>query len=278
VAPWSALGVELVLWADAAGSIRAADAHCPHMGAHLGHGGRTDATGSLTCPFHGWCFEPDRGRRVGADGPQAAGVDLHPTAEVAGHWYVFLDHEEDRASAPWPLVDLRRPDDAAPDHLEDLEVELPAHQQLVIEGEFDAGHFPLLHDRRFDLVASSFEGSRASARYAVTEPMAQEVELELDGVSRMRLEVRWAGHRFVVIGDYVTRAPDRVTASGTIALWGDEPRSLARVVRRVRRTQEEDLARDAAIWAHRAYEAPFRPGPEDGLLVAFRRWALQFYG
>ena len=138
-------------------------------------------------------------------------------------WYVFLGHEDGSRPEPWPLADLRRPEDAAPDHLEVLEVDLPAHQQLVIEGEFDAGHFPLLHHRRFEVVASSFDGTRASARYLVHEPMAQEIEVELDGVSRMRLEVRWDDHRLVVAGDYVTRAADRVTATGSIALWGADP-------------------------------------------------------
>ena len=277
VAPWSALGVELVVWSDEAGDVRAADAHCPHMGAHLGHGGRSGAGGSLTCPFHGWCFGADGRRVVGPGNGPAAAIGLHPTRRLDGGWYVFLGHEDSSRPDPWPLADLRRPEDASPDHLEELEVDLPAHQQLVIEGEFDAGHFPLLHHRRFEVVASSFDGARASARYLVHEPMAQEIEVELDGVSRMRLEVRWEDHRLVVNGDYVTRALDRVTATGSIALWGADPRTLSRVVRRVRRTQDEDLARDAAIWRHRAYESPFHPGPDDGLLVAFRRWAGQFY-
>ena len=34
------------------------DAHCPRLGAHLGHGGRVEA-GELACPFHGWRFDAD---------------------------------------------------------------------------------------------------------------------------------------------------------------------------------------------------------------------------
>ena len=34
------------------------DAHCPHMGAHLGYGGAIDGEG-IRCPFHHWCFDAD---------------------------------------------------------------------------------------------------------------------------------------------------------------------------------------------------------------------------
>src|SRR4051794_19989568 len=32
------------------------DAHCPHMGAHLGHGGAVVGE-SIKCPFHAWQFD-----------------------------------------------------------------------------------------------------------------------------------------------------------------------------------------------------------------------------
>src|SRR5262245_14973614 len=32
------------------------DAHCPHMGAHLGHGGKVIGE-SVRCPFHAWQFD-----------------------------------------------------------------------------------------------------------------------------------------------------------------------------------------------------------------------------
>jgi phenylpropionate dioxygenase-like ring-hydroxylating dioxygenase large terminal subunit len=31
------------------------NAHCPHLGAHLGYGGKVTDKG-IQCPFHGWCF------------------------------------------------------------------------------------------------------------------------------------------------------------------------------------------------------------------------------
>ena len=39
-----------------AGEVAVLDAFCPHMGAHLGHGGKVEG-GGLVCPFHAWKFD-----------------------------------------------------------------------------------------------------------------------------------------------------------------------------------------------------------------------------
>src|SRR5688572_14341605 len=51
VLPLSYFGTELVLFRDETGAAHVLDAHCPHLGAHLGHGGVV-AGGSIRCPFH----------------------------------------------------------------------------------------------------------------------------------------------------------------------------------------------------------------------------------
>ena len=52
------LGRELVLWRTESGQAQVFDAHCPHLGAHFGHGGCV-VEESLRCPFHHWRFGPD---------------------------------------------------------------------------------------------------------------------------------------------------------------------------------------------------------------------------
>jgi len=37
------------------------DAYCPHLGAHLGAGGRVEGE-CIRCPFHGWTFKGGDGR------------------------------------------------------------------------------------------------------------------------------------------------------------------------------------------------------------------------
>lgn len=61
------VGGEIVLYRTGSGVLRAVNAYCPHLGAHLGHGGRVNGE-SLVCPFHGFaygtgerCLHPARG-------------------------------------------------------------------------------------------------------------------------------------------------------------------------------------------------------------------------
>ena len=51
-------GRELVAFRTEDGKASVFDAHCPHVGAHLGHGG-TVIGSTLQCPFHGWRFSGD---------------------------------------------------------------------------------------------------------------------------------------------------------------------------------------------------------------------------
>src|SRR5437016_2540548 len=45
------------------GEARVMDAHCMHLGAHLGVGGRVE-NDCLRCPFHGWKFDGANGQCV----------------------------------------------------------------------------------------------------------------------------------------------------------------------------------------------------------------------
>lgn len=51
-------GQDLVLFRSDEGTVGLLDAYCPHMGAHLGKGGKVEG-GALRCPFHAWAFDPN---------------------------------------------------------------------------------------------------------------------------------------------------------------------------------------------------------------------------
>ena len=54
-------GQELVLFRTRSGQAHVLDAYCPHLGAHLGDGGRVVGE-TLRCPFHGWQYDGSRAR------------------------------------------------------------------------------------------------------------------------------------------------------------------------------------------------------------------------
>ena len=51
-------GTELVVWRDDEGRVACQEAYCPHLGAHLGWGGKVEGQ-RIRCPFHGWVFDCD---------------------------------------------------------------------------------------------------------------------------------------------------------------------------------------------------------------------------
>ncbi len=55
VVPMKRFDQELVLFRTESGEAKVLDAYCPHMGAHLGHGGKIEGEG-IVCPFHAWKF------------------------------------------------------------------------------------------------------------------------------------------------------------------------------------------------------------------------------
>jgi phenylpropionate dioxygenase-like ring-hydroxylating dioxygenase large terminal subunit len=55
VKPVHYFGRDMVVFRTESGEAKVLDAFCPHLGAHLGHGGKVDGE-SIACPFHGWQF------------------------------------------------------------------------------------------------------------------------------------------------------------------------------------------------------------------------------
>lgn len=58
VKPLKYFGKDLVLYRTESGEAVMLDAHCPHLGAHLGHGGKVKGE-NIECPFHAWQFATD---------------------------------------------------------------------------------------------------------------------------------------------------------------------------------------------------------------------------
>ena len=58
VKPLKYFGKDLVIWRSEDGELSVLDAFCPHLGAHLGHGGQVKGS-SIECPFHAWQFGTD---------------------------------------------------------------------------------------------------------------------------------------------------------------------------------------------------------------------------
>ncbi|CAG7827980.1 unnamed protein product [Allacma fusca] len=93
------LGLNLVAWRGASGTAYVADAYCPHLGAHLGVGGKVSQE-CITCPFHGWEFEGPSGRLTkipysSSTKPEFAKINTRRSLERNGFIYLWYHAEDD---------------------------------------------------------------------------------------------------------------------------------------------------------------------------------------
>lgn len=292
-------GAELVVFRTEDGVVAAVDPHCPHLGAHLGHGGRVVA-GALRCPFHGFRWDAD-GRCVGTEYPGAPAVRqrlrTRPVREVHGH--VLAWWAADARPPDWEpiLVDTDGWSDPVGTTLE-----LVGHVQDVAENGVDLGHFaavhryfdvsdPLIEDFDKPILHSRFAFSRANPVAAGLPPVRSVFDTRICGLgfSLTDLTIESVGLHCRVYLFATQLAAERM--SFTISVSVDRrpaatARGLGRALRSALLTAAltrfllrkvvADVEQDRAIWEHRLHLA--RPGlvEGDGPVAAFRRWARQF--
>ena len=138
-------GEDLVVFRTESGAAGVFEAFCPHLGAHLGVGGKVDGE-SLRCPFHGWAFGPSGectdipyAKRI-PPGVRAGSLE---TLERNGFIFVWWDPD---GSEPW--YDVPEVPEAAsgewstPDR---YEWKVAAPQQELAENGVDQAHFQFVH-------------------------------------------------------------------------------------------------------------------------------------
>jgi 3-ketosteroid 9alpha-monooxygenase subunit A len=152
VAPMRYFDQELVCYRGQDGNLRVSDAFCPHLGAHLGYGGKVEGD-CITCPMHGWTWGPD-GQNVAIPYSRPDRMELSirhwPVAEVDGLVLLWFGaHGEEPTWHPPRFL----PEDASLS--EDFwelhpactgewrDVRFPP--QVVTENSCDAAHFRYVH-------------------------------------------------------------------------------------------------------------------------------------
>ena len=147
VRPLYYFATDLVLWRDDEGTAHLQDAICPHLGAHLGHGGHVEGC-TLQCPFHGWRYD---GEGTNVDIPYSsrtngrAKLRTYPVVERNGlimAWY-HPDGVE-------PLFDIPEVPELNDDTRFTPQVhrsfDIPAAWQEIAENQVDVAHFRYVHN------------------------------------------------------------------------------------------------------------------------------------
>jgi 3-ketosteroid 9alpha-monooxygenase subunit A len=145
VVPIRYFAKDLVLFRGEDGQARVLDAFCPHLGAHLGHGGKLSGN-NVVCPFHAWEFDGQgRCARIPYTGkiPKQANMRAWPVLERNGQIMVWHDLAGREPHWEPPALEEYRNEEWT-DYVTRRWVVKSCNQELG-ENAVDSAHFHYLH-------------------------------------------------------------------------------------------------------------------------------------
>jgi phenylpropionate dioxygenase-like ring-hydroxylating dioxygenase large terminal subunit len=286
VKPVHYLDQELVVFRGEDGTARVFDAYCPHLGAHLGVGGKVCGTG-LQCPFHAWRFEGD-GRLV-----EVPDLDVPPRV-TAGTWQVcelngrvFVWHHAQGAGPSYDVLPYRDDErEWTPWRTSTYTVRV--HVQDLTENIIDRAHFPAVHDMappddkqfdvRFDgpsmvvdqnvkVTAIAESGFEVKTRTTTCGPGIVAVEVQQDELQMLTYITQTpVDSELTEIGIHFSmKALADPAATEAISTMNSDVTNL-------------QFTQDVPIWENKTYRERPVVTKVDGPITQYRRWFKQFYG
>lgn len=297
VRPLKYFDSDLVLFRTQGGTAVVIDAHCPHLGAHLGYDSKVVGE-TIICPFHAWRFDTG-GRCVGVPFakvvPPRARVRTWPVAERGG--MIFIWHHLDGAPPQWelPVWDERRkrPGAGFRKMHDDFGA---AHPQDVFENGVDFAHFPGVHStgKAISDGAIITDGPRFYSPVRILPmdyegPVSPEigstVESEVWGGGLSRVESRTPHAPGVMTIYYVSVTPVYAGLSHyyvhQLFLIDDDctmsDEAIDRFTSLAAEHGEKEQWSDGNIWPHKKYVAEPMLSSADGPILKYREWYKQFH-
>lgn len=283
------MGEDLVIYRTRGGVVRVVEPHCPHLGAHLGYGGRVEGE-EIVCPFHHFAFGIDGAcvRTGYGTRPPVARLVQRKVRVVNGAILVW--HHAAGAPPTWEVADQSL--DGFPTSFRQVSA-LVDHPQDIVENAVDIGHIGPVHGYRNVRLRRPFTPQGPAFAIAATVeramPLGGSVEIDF------AIVVHGFGHLWVDanIPQLRTAAkfqlmatpidPCRVEIRYGVALRVECGPANARTLGSHLLTIalgplfRRDTERDFPIWEHKTYVDRPLLAKGDGPIPAFRDWARQFY-
>ena len=283
VLPLKYFGRDLVLFRTESGEARVLDAHCPHLGAHLGHGGKVCGE-DIVCPFHAWRFD---GQGQCTAVPYAQKIPPKATLrpwtlrEVNGLILIWF-HGEGSAPA-WDVPML--PEYQAPDWTPYVtrRWKIRTHNQEMAENSEDSAHFLDLHGTQG--MPESTAESKGHVFHAVSKTKMRAYGTMIDGL----IDVQAFGFGFtltrftglvetLLISSVTNIDPETVDVRFTFTVKKAPNEEITNMVgTKFRQEVERQLEADIPIWENKIYVTPPLLCDGDGPIGLYRKWCKQFY-
>ncbi|MFI5296610.1 MAG: Rieske 2Fe-2S domain-containing protein [Polyangiales bacterium] len=162
--PMRYFGRDLVAYRGEDGQPNILDAHCPHLGAHLGFGGKVEGN-CVRCPFHAWrfnaegqCDDVPYSMRI----PPMAKVGRWRTREING---VVLVHHDPTGAEPAyeiPIIPEYGTESWLP--WVTASYRIRTHPREIVDNLADKAHFAPVHRTAIDEFAFDVDGFVATQR------------------------------------------------------------------------------------------------------------------
>ena len=287
---------ELVLFRTESGEARVLDAYCPHLGAHLGHGGKVSGE-SIACPFHGWefngggmCTRVPYAKNIPprADGKQV--IYSWPVIERSG--VIWAWYHPQRVAPLFDVVEVAEIGDPEWTDFRVYDWTIATAIQETAENAADSAHFLYVHSSQ-DMPRGEVrhEGHQRFARYETRTPdMDEQGNMDTTG-TRWRdslLETANNGpgqtiQRFMGLFDTVqfglVTPIDREHIQ--LRFCFIQRKDMNEVQQLMAKGLTDEISRqveqDIPIWEHKIHQKNPMLCDGDGPIAQFRRWFSQFY-
>lgn len=296
VRPLKYFGKELVLFRTESGEAALLDAFCPHLGAHLGHGGEVKGE-SIACPFHGWEFNGDgfctdvpyaKNMPPKIDGKQALGrYPLREMNQMIWAWYhpdmiepLFeMEQVEELHSEEWSEIDT-------------YEWTINTIPQETGENAADIAHFVTVHDSPGmpDAIVTLDGHKRVTTMDSEVQTIDEQGNIDRSGehlesakLLSWNLGPGFTYQRFsrmfdiVMVGTITPIDDQNIHMRFTFTLPKDQTEMNKLYAHGFRDEVVFQVGQDIPIWENKTYvESPVLCDG-DGPIAKYRKWFQQFY-
>lgn len=292
-------GEDLVAFRSETGELSIINAHCHHLGAHLGYGGKVVGN-ELVCPYHGWRWSGEGENTHIPYQETTVNKRLKTWHNKEQHGCIFMWHDPTGAAPRWGLPHIF---DSFRDYLDMDEAEFypvyphgtrvwpkeEVHPQITFENSVDSMHFRYVHNSPLDpeLLEQDYreDGSVFRTLFGFRSVKHNnEITMTFD------TRTSGVGSSFNVFkGSYNYRVlfsatPVDDTCSDLFnTIWwprkpddqGDMPEDIQqRIDKEILTTVDEDLV----VWRHQTYvDRPLLAKQDVKAFTALRKWQAGFY-